>query len=97
MAESIRNLVTNEQKLALKAIKNIKTPDMLVEKTRNVLSVGCLEQSAYVQFGSDVPVYGLWEALLYAELYEHRDHAYVPGTVERACKAAVGEMSERSA
>jgi hypothetical protein len=79
--------VTDEQKKALRKIRTINS--QTVEAVRNSLSNGCIEKGAYMQFATDVTVYGLWSALLSAHNYEDRYKAYAPGTVEKALQIAL--------
>lgn len=74
----------------------ISTPNHVKAKMRKVKKVpacikaellkGCINQGAYIQFNQDVGMYGLWEALLYAESYEDTGH-YELGTVHDALDA----------
>jgi len=74
----------------------ISTPNHIKAKMRKVKTVpacikaellkGCIQQGAYIQFNQDVGLYGLWEALLYAEGYEDQGH-YELGTVHDAMDA----------
>lgn len=81
--------VSNEHKTQLRKIRTIAHKS--VEAARNTLVTGCIEQGAYMQFGRDVTVYGLWEALLYASNYEG-DGAYEVGTAQKALDAAVKKL-----
>lgn len=80
--------VTDKQK---KALRKTKMVSRVTDEARYVLSGGCLEQGAYMQFGADVNLYGLWEALLYAETYEDKG-AYKKGTVKEALQAALAKL-----
>jgi hypothetical protein len=72
------------------------TPNHIKVKMRKVKTVpacikatilkGCVNQGAYIQFVQDVGMYGLWEALLYAESYEANGD-YAQGTVHDAMDA----------
>lgn len=73
--------VTEEQKKQLRKVKGVTGP--LQDIARNTLVQGCLEQGAYIQFGADLRIYNLWEALLYAHGYEERG-MYRAGTAQKA-------------
>lgn len=77
-----------------KTIKNklrkIKLVSPVTDEVRTILKSGIVGSGisgAYIQFGADVQMYNLWEALLYAEGYE--PEYYKPGTAQRALDAAV--------
>lgn len=59
------------------------------DTVRNMLNAGITPSNglsgAYIQFDKDVQIYGLYEALLYAEGYEKQGH-YVEGTVSKICE-----------
>ena len=46
----------------------------------------------YIQFGSDLRTYNLWEALLYADSYE-KSGGYQQSSVQSALDAVVKELS----
>lgn len=50
----------------------------LVDNCRNMLNCGIVQTGGlhgpYMQFGRDLLLYGLYEALLYAEQYEHQGY-----------------------
>lgn len=75
---------TAEQKKALRKIRG----GAVAEVARNTLVKGCIKQVAYIQFWADVQMYGLWEALLYAEGYERKGD-FAEGTVESTFQAAL--------
>ena len=72
------------------------TPNHIKVKMRKVKTIpacikatmlkGCINQGAYMQFHQDVGMYGLWEALLYAESYEANGD-YALGTTHDALDA----------
>lgn len=74
----------------------VSTPKHIQDKMRKIKKIpacikdemlkGCKNQGAYMQFHQDVTVYGLWEALLYAEGYEGKGD-YTSGTVHAALDA----------
>jgi hypothetical protein len=74
----------------------ISTPNHIKTKMRAMKTIpigikaellkGCINQGAYIQFNQDVGLYGLWEALLYAEGYENQGD-YELGTVHNAMDA----------
>jgi hypothetical protein len=74
----------------------ISTPDTIKAKMRKVKTIpacikatllkGCINQGAYMQFHQDVGMYGLWEAMLYAQGYEGNGD-YTEGTVHDAMDA----------
>jgi hypothetical protein len=78
-----------EQKKALRRIKKIDHP--AVETARNALVCGCIDQGAYIQFAKDVTLYGLYEALLYAQNYEERG-CYAKGTTTKATNACLTKV-----
>lgn len=67
----------------------------LVDTARNLLNCGIVSTGGlhgpYIQFGQDVALYGLWEALLYAETYEDQGK-FVDGTMEKIARALVKQM-----
>jgi hypothetical protein len=73
------------------------TPNHIKVKMRKVKTIpacikaellkGCINQGAYMQFHQDVRMYGLWEALLYAEGYECPNGDFKEGTVHNAMDA----------
>lgn len=75
---------TEAQKKALRKIRTINSP--VTEAARNTLVQGCLDQGYYIQFARDIPVYGLWEALLLAE-----DH-FAPGAAQKALDKAISAL-----
>jgi len=79
--------VSDEMKKALRKVKSGRIFDL----ARNTLVKGCISQGAYIQFGIDVPLYGLWSALLSAESYE-RDGAFAPGTVQKTLDAVIKKV-----
>ena len=80
---------TNDQKKALRRHKKIHG----IDDVRHTLVKGCIDREAYMQFPYDVRVYGLWEALLYAESYE-TEGKYAPGTAQKALDAAIGCLAQ---
>ena len=80
---------TNDQKKALRRHKTIHG----IDDVRHTLVKGCKDQASYIQFGYDVQVYGLWEALLYAKNYEDQG-AYAEGTAQKALEAAIGCLAQ---
>lgn len=74
----------------------ISTPNHVKAKMRKMKTIpacikagllkGCINQGAYIQFNQDVGLYGLWEAMLYAEGYENQGD-YELGTVHDAMDA----------
>lgn len=76
-------------KNALRRVKRADHP--AAEAARHSLVKACRVQGAYIQFGSDLRVYGLWEALLYAKNYEDNgDHA--DGAARKALAAAIDAL-----
>jgi hypothetical protein len=68
----------------------------LVDIARNTLNSGIVGNGLhgpYIQFGQDIALYGLWEALLYAETYENQGH-FVDGTLERIAHALVKKLNK---
>lgn len=86
---SIREIATDQQKKILRKHKLISE---LSDIARNILVQGVLERGMYIQFGSDLRLYNLWEALLYAEGYENRG-AYVKGSVLKTFNAVCQKIS----
>ena len=66
----------------------------LQERARNCLSGGCLDQGAYIQFGSDLQTYNLYEALLYAHSYEEQG-CYKLGTTQKALNEVINMMNSK--
>jgi len=93
MADRLKTIATREQKKTLRRITSISpiTSDVV-----NIVADGCKKEheGAYLQFIKDVLVYGLWEALLFVELYEKdgviRTNYYDPGTAYKAFTAING-------
>lgn len=83
-----RNLLFRDQLCRIK-----RADDPSAEAARHVLVSGCTNQGAYIQFGRDLVLYGLWEALLYAESYEQKGW-YSPGTVQGAIDASIKPKGE---
>lgn len=77
-------MLTEEQKKVLRKVKGVA--GNLQDVARNVLVQGCIDQGAYIQFGQDMRLYNLCEALLYAESYE-KQGMYAPGTTQKAIDA----------
>lgn len=75
---------TEEQKRKLRKVRGVAGP--LQDTARNILVTGCFDQGAYIQFGRDLVLYNLWEALLYAKSYEEQG-MYALGTAQRALDA----------
>jgi len=77
-----------------KQLRKTKSGD-LYDTARNLLNAGIVPSNglsgAYIQFDKDVKLYGLYEALLYAESYEKQGH-FVEGTVSKICEALTKEM-----
>ena len=69
---------TDEQRKYLRRVKSGK----LVETARNSLVCDCVEQGQYIQFATDVVVYGLWEALLLS--YSSEPNGFLEGASQRA-------------
>jgi hypothetical protein len=96
---SIQEAATEDQKKVLRRT-NLVSP--VTDVARNVLVSGILGGTVpglsgeYLQFAKDVRIYGLWEALLYAENYE-AEGAYAPGTALKAFQAAVKKLLKRKA
>jgi hypothetical protein len=84
-------VATEEQKRALRKIKGVAGERQDI--ARNTLVKGCLEQGAYIQFGRDMAVYNLWEALLFAQGYEE-DGMYKTGSAQAALDAVLKWDSE---
>ncbi len=82
--------VTDEVKNALRKTKSGPICDV----ARNTLVKGCIQQGAYIQFGSDFKVYGLWGALMSADSYE-KDGYYAPGSVAKTLEAVVKKMTAK--
>lgn len=78
-------------------LRKIKLVSPVTDAARNTLVKGCLGDGlngAYVQFGKDVPTYGLWEGLLYAHGYEQDGH-YAEGTTQKALDAAIQALRKQ--
>lgn len=96
-AMSIQEAATVDQR---KALRKIKLVSPVTDEARNVLVSGILGgtvpglSGAYLQFAKDVRIYGLWEALLYAENYE-AEGAYAPGTTLKAFQAVAKQLLKR--
>ena len=89
--EKLRDIATEQQKQALRRVK--RADDPAGEVARHTLVIGCRDQSAYMQFGSDLSLYNLWEALLYAEGYEESQRkSYAPGTTIKAFNEAITKL-----
>lgn len=73
---------TDVEKKHLRKVKGVA--GKLQDVARNSLVSGNTEQGAYIQFGADLRIYNLYEALLYAHNYEESG-AYAAGTVEKTC------------
>jgi len=76
------NHITFEQKAQL---KKVKTPH---SKVKEAVYAGCQNPGASMQFGEDLKLYGLYEAILYVEGYE-RDGYYTVGTAQKAMEIAI--------
>lgn len=76
--------VTEEQKVKWRKVRGLAGP--LQDTARNILVNGCIDQGAYIQFGRDLVLYNLWEALLYAQSYE-KQGMYAEGTVQKVLDA----------
>jgi hypothetical protein len=74
---------SEETKKKLRKLRSVTGP--IQDIARNTLVQGVIDRGAYIQFGSDMVVYNLWEALLYAKSYEDQG-MYVAGTVEKALR-----------
>lgn len=72
---------SEEMKNKLRKVKGIAGD--LQDEARNLVVIGCIDQGAYIQFGRDLQLYNLWEALLYAKGYEEQG-MYVEGTIQSA-------------
>jgi hypothetical protein len=81
--------IADNYKRQLRKVKGIAGG--LQDIARNTLVKGCIEQGAYIQFGEDMQVYNLYEALLYAEGYELRG-MYRAGSVQSTVDALVAEL-----
>lgn len=83
--------LSQEHKKQLRKVKS----GPLYDTARNLLNTGIVPGSglsgAYIQFDKDVKLYGLYEALLYAEGYETQGH-FVESTVSKICEALTKEM-----
>jgi len=83
--------LSQEHKKQLRKIK----AGPLYDTARNLLNCGIVSgpglSEAYIQFDKDVKLYGLYEALLYAEGYEQQGH-FVEGTVSKICEALTKKM-----
>ena len=83
--------LTPEQKSSLRRIK--KGP--IYDLARNMMCGGITStgiSEVYIQFDRDVRIYGLYEALLFAEQYEHQGE-YAPGTVQRTIDACLSQVT----
>lgn len=95
MANKLKTIATEEQK---KTLRKIKAPSCQVNASYLstaglIVHGGCQgNMMAYRQFFKDIFTYGLWEALLYVESYEHRGY-YKPGTAMEAFTTAVQEQT----
>jgi len=78
--------VSTEQKAKLRQVRDFNKKGM--DQVRWALQNGLIEQGAYIQFSSDLALYGLWEALLMAANYE-RDGYYRRGTAAEALEKAL--------
>jgi len=77
---------TDVQKDKLRSIKGVAGP--VQDVARNTLVCGCQDQGAYIQFGRDLQIYNLYEALLYAESYESSG-CYAEGSVKKTFDAVI--------
>lgn len=83
--------LSQENKQKLRKTKSGK----LYDTARNLLNCGIISSGGihgpYIQFDKDVKLYGLYEALLYAEQYENQGY-FVEGTVSKICETLTKEM-----
>ena len=93
MPESLRELVPGGSQRLMRRFRTDQPPSSPGGAARVALSAGVIDQGAYIQFETDLHLYGLWEALLYAENYEHKG-MYQPGTAANAAKAAMARLPE---
>ena len=82
----------NDHKKALRKVRGVA--GKLQDHARHCLNKGCLDQGAYIQFGSDLQTYNLYEALLYAYSYEEAGH-YVKGTTQTALNEVIGMLNDK--
>jgi hypothetical protein len=80
---------SDEQKRKLRKVKGVA--GKLQDIARNTLVGGTIAQGAYIQFGSDLRTYNLWEALLYAKGYEDKGD-YAEGSTQCALDAVLKAM-----
>jgi hypothetical protein len=79
-----------------KKLRKIKLASPVTDAARNTLVQGIAKpglSGAYIQFGRDVQVYGLWEALLYAHGYEESGE-FKAGSAQKALNAALAELNK---
>lgn len=79
------------------ALRKVRASGPLFDLARNTLNKGITSSGisgAYIQFATDCRIYGLYEALLYAEGYE-RQKAYAAGTVATVLAALVTRLNKR--
>jgi hypothetical protein len=82
---------SNEHKVKLRKIKTLNNP--IVDEVRAILKSGICTSSisgAYIQFESDLRIYGLWEALLYVWSYEPK--YYNAGTAQKALDKSISML-----
>ena len=76
-----------------KVLRKLKLGNKAADEARYVVQQGIAKpgmSGAYIQFGKDLQMYGLWEALLYVKQYEDRGE-YKEGTAQKALEVAIKE------
>lgn len=82
-----KELIMSIEQTTQEPIKELlRTMKVVPSSMKAAILKGCKDQMAYVQFGKDLSLYNLWEALLYVQSYE-TDGYYTKGTAHNALEA----------